>query len=318
LTARPKLALFLSGGLDSRLILAELLRQGYSGELLTVTYGSPGTYDYEIGRLVAHHAGVSHQAFDLSQQHDYERLFVEQCLETDGMVDLLHAPNETYRSCRDRGLPIAVGYLSDVLAGAWVTPAMLQSPIQSEASARRTFWSILVRFSLSTYALVPALVGTTEKAYVEDMFEILDTQYRQEKWNSAATAVTSFAFSCLNSRFAQLCITKGSEHINYVFPFFDADWVTFWQAVPEAWRCERRLFEEFLRKIYPDLFALPVRKLQGRGLLDRGASFVLPLAANPEINIVDYAQLLRTDHVFAPYIRGLLDHLKKRDRVDGQ
>src|SRR5262249_19117096 len=64
-------------------------------------------------------------------------------------------------------------------------------------------------------------------------------------------------------------------------------------------------------------YALPVRKLKGQGLVDTARPFQVPWGDNPEINIVDYAKLLRIDPIFSPYIRHLLDSFKKRDLVNG-
>jgi asparagine synthetase B (glutamine-hydrolysing) len=57
----------LSGGLDSRAILAALLRVVPKERLRAATFGCPGTYDYDFGRLVARRAGIESVEFDLSK-----------------------------------------------------------------------------------------------------------------------------------------------------------------------------------------------------------------------------------------------------------
>ena len=56
----------LSGGLDSRAILGALLAAGLRDRIVTVTMGTPGMLDYEIGRRVASAAGVAHETIDLT------------------------------------------------------------------------------------------------------------------------------------------------------------------------------------------------------------------------------------------------------------
>lgn len=56
----------LSGGLDSRSILAYLIEKVQKNNILTVTYGHSGTLDYNIGKEVAKKAGVNHVAIDTS------------------------------------------------------------------------------------------------------------------------------------------------------------------------------------------------------------------------------------------------------------
>ncbi|QPL05809.1 MULTISPECIES: asparagine synthase-related protein [Actinomyces] len=53
-----RLLLPLSGGLDSRLLLAWLLRHGEAGRVATFTYGVPGAREVEVSRRVAQQAGV--------------------------------------------------------------------------------------------------------------------------------------------------------------------------------------------------------------------------------------------------------------------
>jgi hypothetical protein len=57
----------LTGGLDSRAVLALLIDGGVKDKVVTVTMGTPGTFDYEIGRRVARRAEVPHERIDLTQ-----------------------------------------------------------------------------------------------------------------------------------------------------------------------------------------------------------------------------------------------------------
>ncbi len=59
----------ISGGLDSRAILGALLKFRNAGDIYTYTFGSPGTYDFEIGNNIARVTGTRHTAYDLSNHH---------------------------------------------------------------------------------------------------------------------------------------------------------------------------------------------------------------------------------------------------------
>ncbi len=54
----------LSGGFDSRAILAALLEHLAPGNLTTITFGIPGTFDYELPIQIARITGVPHHSFD--------------------------------------------------------------------------------------------------------------------------------------------------------------------------------------------------------------------------------------------------------------
>lgn len=57
-------ALQLSGGYDSRVILGALLEHLSPQELVTLTFGTPGTPDYEIPQQLAKYTGVRHEKLD--------------------------------------------------------------------------------------------------------------------------------------------------------------------------------------------------------------------------------------------------------------
>jgi len=56
----------ISGGLDSRAILASLLKFTEAANIYTYTFGTPSTFDYEIGNLIAKETGTMHTSFPLN------------------------------------------------------------------------------------------------------------------------------------------------------------------------------------------------------------------------------------------------------------
>lgn len=83
----------LSGGLDSRAILATLLEFTSSDNIQTYTFGSPGSYDYEIGKMVAKQAGTKHYTFDLTKSKYKQDELIEVSKRVDHQTLLfLHPP----------------------------------------------------------------------------------------------------------------------------------------------------------------------------------------------------------------------------------
>lgn len=62
----------LSGGFDSRALLGSLLRHTEAKNIQTYTFGTPGTFDFEIGNKIAKRIGTNHFTFDLTQ-HTYSQ-----------------------------------------------------------------------------------------------------------------------------------------------------------------------------------------------------------------------------------------------------
>ena len=56
----------ISGGLDSRAILAGLLEHTEAKNIYTYTFGTPNTLDYDVGSYIAKKLGTNHTSFDLT------------------------------------------------------------------------------------------------------------------------------------------------------------------------------------------------------------------------------------------------------------
>lgn len=91
----------ISGGLDSRAILASLLEYTDASNIETYTYGTPKTFDFEIGNSICSFAGTKHTSFDLSDMEITTKILEKACILTHGNVNLFLSVfqaliNETY------------------------------------------------------------------------------------------------------------------------------------------------------------------------------------------------------------------------------
>ena len=53
----------MSGGLDFRAVLGGLLEHIPSSQIVTVTYGIPGTWDFEIAKMISRKFGIQHVGY---------------------------------------------------------------------------------------------------------------------------------------------------------------------------------------------------------------------------------------------------------------
>jgi asparagine synthase (glutamine-hydrolysing) len=311
--------LSLSGGLDSRLILAEMLRSFTPAQFRTMTYGTPGSFDYEISRLIADRYGLRHRSIDLSRERDYDRLFSDACLETDGMIDLVHAVNDSHRSLGESQRELVVGYFADPITGRPSLPeGMLDRRLEERPVPGSTTRYLVDRFSMGLWLQVPWLVGRPPDPCFEEMVRVLGGEERGGPRPAVTSALARFHCERLAPRFDLLCLSKGDDEIERICPFLDIHWIDFWRRVPPSFRNDSRLYKEFLAWREPELYKLPLRGFKGRGLIEGRRIWDLGLRPNPELGLVDYAELLRGGGAFASFIRGLLTAVGGRGILNGE
>jgi hypothetical protein len=308
----------LSGGLDSRAILGGLLENVESREIQAVTFGSPGTWDYEIGREVARAAGVRCETIDLSSQAwswDASAL-----VKTAGRMA---APAWVFDAHVNRQIPERFGaanvywsgFMGDPLSGSHL---LARDSIAWDQSQRRFVEHNRLSASLDLtrpgfdprQVLPPSpLPGGDGLCYDEQ----LDFAVRQE---------------CLIRR---IVLPAGYE---YRTPFLHPEWGCFMLNAPRPYRQGQYLYKEILKAAYPRLFSLSTKanlglpldasawrrqarilKLAVRGLARRIAPG-LCYSISPGLNYIDVNRDLRRRKDLQATVGGSIRDLKKRGVVD--
>lgn len=232
---------FLSGGLDSRMILAALLENFDSSQIVAATYGQPGERDFDYAAVVAAAAGVRHERLESSSVQ----------WSTQGLVDSVLA--------RQVPLPFPFGqrYLSyllharigrehvfwDGLGGDAV--GGLRSPTEGEswewADAVAEFegfhlrrgWGRMVSPEFDARSAMPAAPFCSDQlmAYPDQLvFGVRERSYSATR------------------------LLRGYEVRT---PFLAQPWVDFMLGVPERYRNDQYLYREIQKYAYPRLFWLP-------------------------------------------------------------
>jgi asparagine synthetase B (glutamine-hydrolysing) len=101
----------LSGGLDSRAILAAVLRCTSKDNIITSTFGEQGSFDFEIGKMVAEKAGVKNIPVGV-EKADFERKYNTSLTDVEGMIDVTpYFPIEGYKYMKKYGSKLPTGYM---------------------------------------------------------------------------------------------------------------------------------------------------------------------------------------------------------------
>ena len=282
--ARP-LGQLLSGGLDSRAILAALPRETPS--YATLTFGQRGCEDLRIARRAARRKGVPHRFVEI-HAGNWLPARIDAVWRTDGMVGVfdLHGC-EAQPLLADLCRVQIHGYLGDATVGG-----SYAGPADPDAYLRE--WLV----TEGPLGLEPAeALARLRALWDRDGFPLdrfLVEQRGRRRINQAVTA----AFSSMEVR----------------LPFFDRDFLDFVYALPESLRRESRLYTRMLLERFPELFrsipwartGLPIgvgrteERVRRGGqraarALRRGARRLGVRAPEPPRRYVDYASWLRAE-----------------------
>jgi hypothetical protein len=309
----------LSGGLDSRATLAGLLENVGSREILAVTFGSPGTWDYDIGCEVARVAGVRHETIDLSSP--------QWKWNTSDLV-------ETAKRTR----PLL-----------WIFDVHVNRRIPERLGPGPLYWSGFMGDSLTGGSHLSGRGGATwdeaQKGFIEVNRYVHSVNLTPPGFKPEDCLPTSplpglgglsyeeqLDFIVRQQGLVEpIVLPAGYE---YRAPFLDRRWVRFSVSMPRYYRKRQRLYKEILKTAYPRLFSLPVKNNLGlpleasfwsrkmRKLSLSARALARRLAPNigyslsPGLNYIDFSRALRRPTDFAATVSENLRDLKKRGIVD--
>lgn len=236
----------LSGGLDSRAVLAGLLAAGVSRQdVVAVTVGTPGTLDFDIAIEVATRAKVRHE-----------------------LIDLRHV------ALQEQSLQSA---LLKNAAASWAFDVFYHRMIAERVGADATYWSGFMGGELAG-AHVPAVAGGSWQTTVEEFIRgarfcrgpsalpsgsLGSPDLPAEPWADPTTLAygDQLDFGLRQDGYVRrTVIVSGYE---YRTPFLNDAWVRFILSVPRELRRDERLFKWILVDAFPALFALPTKNSAG-------------------------------------------------------
>lgn len=305
----------LSGGLDSRAILGALLKAGIGNEITTVTYGIPGSLDYEIGSIVARAAKLKNVRIDLNGVPLSHEALIDTARATGGR---LHVFDPFYNSHIQKefgpGALYWSGYMGDPLAGSHLLPR----PSMTKAEAAGVF------VKKNAYDVSNILVPHSDIAELERrVSSTLDCGERTLSFDEL------FDFTIRQDNYIRdIVLTPGFK---YATPFLHSDWYNFILNVPNHHRIQQSLYKKILSRSYPALFSLPTKNNHGlplecnkaqllyRRAVNKLTRYVtLPLIRKPSLlfNYIDYDDAVRSRKDFKEVIYGSIYDLQKRGVID--
>ncbi len=293
----------LSGGHDSRGVLAGLLEAVGPSHVRAVTFGTPGTLDFELGRTIAQAAGVRWEGIDLRalRWETNELVAVARSYARPLSVFSTYPHTQLRRVLR----PESIVWSGSVGASVGATYYVFREPSTTWAQARARFATGEGRLralpltppGFDPESVLPRAPLHDERALLYD--DQLNMQIRH-----ACSFMPSLELAGQDVR----------------VPYLDADWAMFVLCIPHQFRYDK-LYERVLEQAFPALFALPTKKNRGLPILSpawrvklrrqliklwkapRRLMPVWPWGADPVLNYLDYERLVRTQ----PALRAMID-----------
>lgn len=219
---QPTLAVTLSGGLDSRAILAAATKH-FEGKISTYTFGHPNCEDAIIAKRVAEVAGVSNTLRTI----DEKNWFVGRnkgVWKTDGMFNVLHmhALGSVPEISQESNY-LLNGYVGDaVLGGSLLLEQFQDQPVSKEIAEAK-------------YPTLSQLVDLNSDYFSGNKYDPLFIYNRGVRFTSAGTDLLS-------------------GELHNLKPFMDNDLIEFIYSMPDSYRKKGRLYNAMLLKYYPEYF----------------------------------------------------------------
>lgn len=258
-----RLCISLSGGLDSRLLLAESMNHIDKDKIFCYTFGNPKSRDIDYASKVAGVAGIEHRKYNFA-----DRTWLSQRLKsvfkTDGMLDIRHLHGVEFLQDISEGADVNLnGYLGDVIAGG----GFVHKPSRNVNVRRVQIKRYYGEFS--------------KYAEIDDPYVDFDT---------IEPALITSRFR----RFTNLGLIAANEFIEQKTPFMDnlvMDWAF---SVPQEYRNRNKVYSEMLKRFYPQYFQeIPWQKTgklvsqtpkSAYTIMNKVAKRLVPFIANKDKN----------------------------------
>jgi asparagine synthase (glutamine-hydrolysing) len=300
-----QIAIPLSGGLDSRTIVGMLYKIGYTGEVITYSFGIPNAYDVIFGKQIADNLGYPHFHVPIAPHFlvKYSESFVWL---TDGMICSHNSKigvNEDFL-LKHNIKNIANGFIGGPLFGSILGPGIIglneeekiirnlyyghAIVMKNEELAiylRREIWN---RIKMQSYDSFRACYyrANTENPFFKSIY--VDLSQRQRKYLSFVN------------------VDYFGEFANIMTPFADHEVIDFNLRIPATLAANRNLFKKMIIKHLPEVASAPYTKTQlplkknflrenlpfwrWERFWEKKLSQIIRKQSNKKINLQDYVQ----------------------------
>jgi hypothetical protein len=307
----------LSGGLDSRAILGELLEQLPSSQIVTTTYGMPATWDLQIAKTIAKRLHLRHVPFNLlDERWDLDELA--------HAAERLDAPVSVYQSHVRRKINDYFGsdcvYWSGFLGGHIAGQDLPPSRVENGVDALNASFAVHVPCKYRGDEFWRAIFNRMASEIPWD--RLGHAQFDCER---------QFEFGVRQVDYLRpLVLVNGFE---FKTPYTRKEWVNFMGRVPRQWLCYKYLFRMIVCAGYQRMAQMPAILTAGMPLTSSRQRVVVGKVlarankqlnprnvyhCHPRINYLDWGEALRRKGALQETVHATLESLGGRGLVEKQ
>ncbi|MEJ3747172.1 asparagine synthase-related protein [Actinomycetes bacterium KLBMP 9797] len=256
LDTHPGTVIELSGGLDSRTVLAAIPPER-RGEVRALTLGHPGSTDIAVAAGLAQRYGMPHQIIDLTAMADVEpaeayRAAIAAAERLDGLGSPLGAAALDWVERQVGGDPRLGGHGGELARGAYYMQR--QHPrVEPGLVDRLAAWWVTANHAVPDEVLEPAFAAHSRATTRQRLRETF-AGYRTD-W---LTATDEFYLRERLHRWAGLTLTDAASHRVVANPLLDPEVLTVIRGVPREQRSGSRYAARVLDWLDADLARLPL------------------------------------------------------------
>lgn len=234
----------LSGGLDSRLILAALLERVDPSNIQVTTFGTPGSFDYEIPSIIAKKTKVRHKKINCTSLDFSMDNLVSASLEggrwtsvPDNYINRL-AYKTLEKSCKWSG------FMGGEIAGDY---SGLYREDENNYKVFAKYQKRVKNIELTNQGYSPESALKKVERSVNSLNEFELIFYANRSLAGAKPIIDA-------------------DNKDMIIPFIHSKWVSFVSNVPPTLRLNSKLFRTIICRMYPEIFNMPCKNNAGLSL----------------------------------------------------
>lgn len=233
-----KIVVPLSGGYDSRLLLALVLECVEANNIFTYTFGTPNTYDYDIASLLASSIGTNHISIDLSVSRFTEDDIIYNNSKVKGQCLLFYStPFSVLDGIYGKDAVYFSGFMGDPIAGSKLSKYSSDKYTKSEWI--NSFLNVNSVTSFKFDLPVDNIVAVNNN--VLSFYENIDFHNRQAKY------IQPHVF----------------PDESYFSPFLAKDFIDLMFSLSAEERYNCAFYYNFCHEGFPELFGKPMKQFSG-------------------------------------------------------